>query len=96
MARYPTWPSGRTSSLNAGVHALRARRAVHVGRVPGKEHPAGSVARSGPVVEAEPRGPHRLVQADPAARVGITERPQFSHGHRWAIDLRARRIPFST
>ena len=47
--------------LDARVHALPARRAVHVRRVSGEQDPCGAVAVRHPVLDAEPGAPQQLV-----------------------------------
>ena len=43
--------------LDAGVHALTAGRAVHVGGVAGQQQAAGPVVVGDPVMDPEPGGP---------------------------------------
>ena len=51
----------RDGVLDAGVHALAARRAVHVRRVAGEEDAAVAVVVGEPVVDAKSRAPYDVV-----------------------------------
>ena len=62
--------------LDAGVHALGAGGAVHVGGVAGDEDTAGTVVDGLPVMEPEVRQPDRIAQPQLAAGEGVDERLQ--------------------
>jgi len=62
--------------LDAGIHALGAGRAVHVGGIAGKKDAAGAVADGLPVMEPEVRKPHGVAQAQRATGKCVRNRLQ--------------------
>ena len=67
--------------LDAGVHALRAGRAVDVGGVAGEEDAAGPVAGGVAVMQPEVGQPDRVAQPQAAAGVGVGDGLQVGEGH---------------
>ena len=64
---------------------------MHVGGVPGHEHPSGPIARRGPMVHAEGAGPEGTVDADRTAGGLVGRLSQFGEGDLLGAGLRVSR-----
>jgi hypothetical protein len=76
------FPAKVPGILDAGVHALRTDRAVNMRGVTGQKDAIGTITGGMPVMQAERRGPHRVMQAEPATRGVVGEPLQLREGNR--------------